>query len=373
MKKVIISLLILTLLMASALSSCEWLNTEEPHECESLCAECGDCLNGECEDSACAEKCEGHIPPHKCEHLCEECGGCLDAECKEDSCTEKCSCHNKDTLCPECGGCIDTDFCTYEGCNVKCSCPRYVNVEKEIVDVLLEHIYTVDSQYSITPWTTEKKISKVKDGSMQPLLVTFDSVNTYYIGVYSSGEHEIPDYFYFLGECFCVDDYVWVRFDKFEDIKRTYNNRDILAIFAIREVSSVSDIRSSDADVPEFVVYEMLYRNISKDDEIHPKKLSAESFVYLVESNEDTVYYTSDSFLEYLLYMNCILFNDEYYLIYPTFDLEYFQCEFGEYYDELIAIADTESYSKINSSGKEVFYTIIKVGDFAEVIKGEKR
>ena len=401
MKKVLISLLVLTLLVASALSSCEWLKAEEPHECESLCTECGGCLNRECEDSACAEKCEGHFisPPHeqskicsecggcldntcsehanqekckghhKCESLCEDCGGCFNDECAEEACADKCACHYRRSLCFECGGCIYT-VCTEVTCIQKCSCAKYVNVENEIVDVLLKYLQTFNAEYYITPWTTEKKISKIKDGSMHPLLVTFDSVNTYYISVYFSGEHEIPDTSYLLGECFCVDDYVWVRFDNFEDIKRTYNNRDILAIFAIREINSVSNISSADADVPEFIAYEMIYRNISKNDYIHPKNLSTESFVYLVESNADTVYYNPGSHLKYFYYMDCILFNNEYHLIFPN-DLEYLKYEFGEYYDELIAIADTESYSEIYANGNEVFYTIIKINDFAELLKGE--
>ena len=32
------------------------------HTCESVCADCGKCTNGECEESACAEKCQGHTP-----------------------------------------------------------------------------------------------------------------------------------------------------------------------------------------------------------------------------------------------------------------------------------------------------------------------
>ena len=368
MKKVIVSLLVLTLIMASALSSCEWFKTEDPHECESLCAECGGCLNRECEDSACAEKCEGHIPPHKCEHACEECGGCLDAECKEDSCTEKCSCHNRDTLCPECGGCVYTG-CKEKICLNKCSCPKCVNVDEEILKVLIKHLENIYVDYYLIPWDTEKQIKEIQ-GGMTPLLVTFDSVNTYYIGVYFSGEHHLPDYPYESGDYCCINHYVWVRFDSFEEIERTYNNRDIFTIFAIREVSSVSDIRSSDADVPEFVVYEMLYYHISRDDEIQPPTLTEKSFIYLVDGNADIVYYHSRSYLKHFYYMNCILFNDEYYLIYPH-DLEYLKYEFGEYYDELIAIADTESYSEIYANGNEVFYTIIKIGDFAELLKGE--
>ena len=37
------------------------MKEEKPaHSCESVCAECGKCLDAECTDAACAEKCEGH-------------------------------------------------------------------------------------------------------------------------------------------------------------------------------------------------------------------------------------------------------------------------------------------------------------------------
>ena len=33
-----------------------------PHECESICPECGKCLDAECGESACTDKCQGHAP-----------------------------------------------------------------------------------------------------------------------------------------------------------------------------------------------------------------------------------------------------------------------------------------------------------------------
>ena len=78
--------------------SFSWVDGEEPapeHSCEHVCAECGKCTD-ECEEEACAEKCEGHevvVPPvHECEHKCEECGKCTD-ECEEEACAEKCEGH----------------------------------------------------------------------------------------------------------------------------------------------------------------------------------------------------------------------------------------------------------------------------------------
>ena len=59
------------------------------HDCASVCAECGKCLDPQCVAFSCAEKCAGH---HKCEHVCEECGKCTDT-CEEPECANKCEGH----------------------------------------------------------------------------------------------------------------------------------------------------------------------------------------------------------------------------------------------------------------------------------------
>ena len=68
-------------------------STPAAHICESVCPECEKCLDAECTEDACAEKCEGHEPAHECESVCPECGKCLDVECTEDACAEKCEGH----------------------------------------------------------------------------------------------------------------------------------------------------------------------------------------------------------------------------------------------------------------------------------------
>lgn len=61
------------------------------HVCEHVCPICGLCTDPDCDDPACAEKCQGHeAPQHECESVCPVCGGCLDMECEEEACAEKC-------------------------------------------------------------------------------------------------------------------------------------------------------------------------------------------------------------------------------------------------------------------------------------------
>ena len=63
---------------------------EEKHECGHACPECGKCLDEECTDPVCADKCEGHVHEHVCEEECPVCGKCLNLACEEEVCAEKC-------------------------------------------------------------------------------------------------------------------------------------------------------------------------------------------------------------------------------------------------------------------------------------------
>ena len=101
--------------------------TETPptHECESKCPECGKCLDKACTESDCVDKCEGHVPPHTCESICPECGKCLDTTCDESVCAEKCEghavepAHECESVCPDCGKCLDM-ICDESACVEKC-------------------------------------------------------------------------------------------------------------------------------------------------------------------------------------------------------------------------------------------------------------
>ena len=90
------------------------------HACVSICEECGNCTDLECEELACTSKCQGH---HKCESLCPECKKCTDLECTEVVCSGKCQGHEPphecENLCPECGLCLNAE-CAEDVCEEKC-------------------------------------------------------------------------------------------------------------------------------------------------------------------------------------------------------------------------------------------------------------
>ena len=132
------------------------------HACESICSECGLCLDAECLEDACAEKCQGHTvtPPvveHACESICPECGLCLDAECLEDACADKCQGHTVtppvvehacESVCPECGLCLDAE-CLEDACAEKCQGHAPVDLTPEAGEYLKydgNDCYTFDKE-----------------------------------------------------------------------------------------------------------------------------------------------------------------------------------------------------------------------------------
>ena len=363
--------LILAMILMLLLTSCQWFNTEEPHECESACSECGKCLDIECQEEACADKCPGH---HKCERVCESCEGCLDAECGEEACLDKCSCHIKETLCPECGGCVYTG-CKETICMQKCSCSKCVNVDEEIVAALSDHLDHINAEYELAFFNTEKKINYIKYGIFQPLMVTFDSVKTYYVAVYFSGEHHTESSFFLENALYCcLEDYVWVRFESVEDITKTYNNRNILTAFVILEMESVSNILSEDAEVPEFVIFDTVSCHAFTDEKIQAPNISSAPFIYLYDEKQaDTVYYDASEYSNHIITLPCVKIDEKYYVMFRKLSIngQDIANDFGKYYTKMSEVMSTEIYTYTNEYGNILECYLIELEDFVKILKEE--
>ncbi len=123
-KIVAVMLLVFVLALSFVLTAC----VTDEHQCTSKCPECGKCLNKECTQVACKEKCPGHEekPEHVCGHKCPTCGKCTDTTCTDPVCADKCPgheptppAHECTSKCPVCGKCTNKD-CTEEACKEKC-------------------------------------------------------------------------------------------------------------------------------------------------------------------------------------------------------------------------------------------------------------
>ena len=99
MKKFFSIILLVLMVCSFTLTACN--NTDTPHTCESVCPVCGNCMDEDCTDSACSNKCQGHTPApgtHTCESVCPICGNCMDETCTEAECEEKCAGHEQSEM-----------------------------------------------------------------------------------------------------------------------------------------------------------------------------------------------------------------------------------------------------------------------------------
>ena len=113
----IICALIVLIGCCSVLLACQ-----PKHTCQNVCQDCGKCLNADCAEEACVDKCLGH---HVCDSVCAKCGKCTDKACTEAICADKCprDHHECRTVCDTCNKCMDY-FCHEQECVVKCDCPH---------------------------------------------------------------------------------------------------------------------------------------------------------------------------------------------------------------------------------------------------------
>ena len=119
--------IIISLLMVCMFTLTACNTNDTPHTCESVCPVCGNCMDEDCTDSACSNKCQGHGEEHTCESVCPTCGGCMDSSCTEPACVNKCQGHTPapgthtcESVCPICGNCMD-ETCTETACVNKCA------------------------------------------------------------------------------------------------------------------------------------------------------------------------------------------------------------------------------------------------------------
>ena len=113
----IICALIVLIGCCSVLLSCQ-----PKHTCQNVCQDCCKCLNADCTETTCVDKCLGH---HVCDSVCAKCGKCTDKACTEAICADKCprDHHECRTVCDTCNKCMDY-FCSQPECVVKCDCPH---------------------------------------------------------------------------------------------------------------------------------------------------------------------------------------------------------------------------------------------------------
>ena len=245
----------------------------------------------------------------------------------------------------------------------------------ELIATLVDYLHSFLTSYDMPDTSLAIKIDDIKDGK-QPLLLEFDPSDFYYVCGYYKGtpENESPEYRH-------TSDYLWLRYEKAEDIREKYRGRTCIAAFRINPAAKVSDIRSENAKVPTFEHFAMFDPSFKNGYHTGETVGFNERFIYLnAASDKKTVYYTTSAYNHNWITIPCIKLDGELYIETPIYrirsdgerqnsDLEW---EFGKYYDTLMRIMITDKYSVTLEQGTR-YYGLFLINEFVESVLNERR
>ena len=242
-------------------------------------------------------------------------------------------------------------------------------VDEDLIVALVDYLKTLSYDYELFPHSTADKIDDIKNGK-QALHVAFDSSNTYFVCAYLD-EISTADKFFHDH----ADEYTWVKYEKAEEIYEKYNDLSLVVAFQINPSLFVKDIMSEDAAVPAMEHFQPYEPQFNEGVNTKAADTFDETFIYLNSSDKDTVYHSISIYYDYTVNIPCICLDGQYYVykdLYSVFadgsrDNVNVSYDFGEYYDCLVSVMDTEKYT-LNENGITTVYGLITIDDFADII-----
>ena len=238
----------------------------------------------------------------------------------------------------------------------------------ELISALAEYLESRGWNYEIGETSFAIKIREIKEDGAQPLLVEFDPTNFYYVCGYYKNTEEDQGPFYRN-----VSDYVWLRYEKAEDIRETYRGLTCIAAFRLNPASSVADIRPEKEVPPAFEHFAMVNPVFEKGYNTEIFDGFDEPFIYLNSGDKSRVYYTTIRNLREFRTFDCIRLDGQLFIPVILYhinsdgkrDDRNLEREFDEYYDTLMDIMITGKYTE-TYAGSVIYYGLFSIEDFAE-------
>lgn len=238
--------------------------------------------------------------------------------------------------------------------------------DDELVIALTEYMDERFTEHDMPDASTHIKLDKI-DSGVQPLHLDFKESSPYFVCAYHNGTHEQEA----LDYC-CKDEYTWVKYENANEIRESYGDLTFIAAFQINAASTVRDIASTESSVPaveHFKVYETAFEvsvNTNTAQEFD------ETYVYLNETDKETVYHSTLSYDKELCTIPCIYLDEHYYvttLLYSEYpDGERTDADtavdFGKYYGVLSELMITDKYSVTDGNGVCNYYGLVEIDAF---------
>ena len=244
------------------------------------------------------------------------------------------------------------------------------NLIVTLTDYLQQHGGTVHP----VPIPFASKINDIKQGA-QPLHIVFNSENYYYVCAYHNSPKDLYHPY--------AEEYVWLKYENEVEIQEYYNEQRCQITFQINRAFSVTDILSSETVVPTveyFQVYTPTFEN-----GVNTKKSATfdKILVYPNKNNGNILLLNYNDTNEYTS-ISCIMLDDQWYIPFRLDTLkageafnaqemlsgEYMIFDFGEYYEEIVSVIDTEKYRVDAGDDRIAYYGVISFEDFVKIVEG---
>jgi hypothetical protein len=249
----------------------------------------------------------------------------------------------------------------------------------DLIVTLVAYLMQLMIDYDMGDTSLEKQINDIKSGT-QPLHVAFDPSDYYFVcGYYNSpSENGDPLYEY-------CNEYTWVGYENESDICEYYKDMKWAVVFQINRALSITDLLPGERKVPNMEHFQFYEPTFENGRNTNASITFDDTFIYLNYPNcylnkfskiTSTMYYSNSIYYHYLNTISCICLDDQYYIdkelyrIYPdgTRSDSNVIGDFGEYYDSLAIVMDTQKHKVIFEEGPTVFYGLIKINDFKTVL-----
>ncbi len=244
--------------------------------------------------------------------------------------------------------------------------PKYNTIELsgDLIKKIEKYMELLNSKVEVGSNEIRFTIGKIINGE-QPLHVEFDPKNYYYACAYLKTA-DVEETHHSPHSYCCSDKYIWVGFLNETDIPEYYGEAKFENAFQINKTTFCKDILSIDNAVPK-VEYIQPYEPVFDNgfNTVPSKELNI-SFIYLNDSDCDTLYYVYDRRVDEHISskQSCVLIDGEYYIQYYVSSLgsDYLKYHFGDCYEYLSSVMITDTYDE-----KESPFIMFKIEDFVKI------
>ena len=249
---------------------------------------------------------------------------------------------------------------------------------KYLIMEMMDYLQNYNVMYDKDEVTFADIVDRAKTEKVQTWHVKFDANQYYYACAYYNPTHEYPEY---ESRSFCcANEYqTWVRYDSPEQIAESYNGMQLVCAFQINKALFVRDIepaRGLSDGMEHFKLYKPVFENGIN---VAACEVFDSSFIYLNDSNYETVYQTTDIHSYHLLWsaFPLIELEERFYLAYFLYDeypdgtineAKYLDLEFGAYYDQVMTVMIKDKDSVLDQWGRTTYYGLLSVEDISKII-----